>query len=138
MRAAHLGISKPHTPEQNAKISVSMRRAMLAHIDTASDCPCVGCQPAQVITSPTSLEQTLLTVFLADFPEVIPGKQFGPYRVDAYLPPPYHIAFEADGEYWHQRVEERDPGHDQRRDAYLLETYGLPVIRLTEGDLQCR
>jgi len=138
MSAARMGMLRPKSPEWRTKIAVSMRESMLTHMGTVPGCRCIGCNPVQVIASPTSLEKKLLTVFLAEFPEVIPERQFGPYKVDAYLPPPYHLAFEADGEYWHQHVEERDPGHDQRRDAYLLEKHGLPVIRLTGGDLQCR
>lgn len=57
-------------------------------------------------------------------------KRFGRYRVDAYLPE-RHLAFEADGKYWHSQQRE----HDARRDAELLERFGLPVVRLTEQEL---
>jgi len=85
--------------------------------------------------SPTTIENFLVDVILAEFPEVIgPSKQhFGHYTVDAYLPPPYHLAFEADGDYWHALYEKRDPGHDARRDAYLLREFNLPTIRITES-----
>ena len=73
----------------------------------------------------------MIETFLSEFPEVIPEKQFGRYRVDAYLPPPYHLAFEADGEYWHRDSAD----YDEARDAYLLEKHDLPVIRLTEEEI---
>ena len=87
--------------------------------------------------SPTTIENFLVDVILAEFPEVIgPSKQrFGHYTVDAYLPPPYHLAFEADGDYWHALYEKRDPGHDARRDAYLLREFGLPTVRITESEI---
>ncbi len=52
-------------------------------------------------------------------------------RVDAYLPLPYHLAFEADGEYWHQH-----PRRDAARDAYLLKEFSLPVIRINGSELE--
>ena len=61
---------------------------------------------------------------------VVPQKAFGRYNVDAYLPPPYHLAFEADGEYWH------DPKKDAIRDTQLLSKFQLPVVRLSERELQ--
>ncbi len=57
--------------------------------------------------------------------------RFGRFRVDAYLPPPYHLAFEADGTYWH-RPESEQARRDVERDAWLLEHYDLRVVRLTE------
>lgn len=81
------------------------------------------------LSSPTSLEKCLSNL-LEEFPEVIVQKRFGRYVVDAYLPRPYHLALEADGEYWHQ-----DSDADCARDTYLLREFGLPVVRLTEREL---
>lgn len=80
----------------------------------------------------TALALAMVEVFLTEFPEVIMEKSFGRYRVDAYLPPPYHLAFEADGAYWHER---RGQDYDARRDTYLFEWFGLSVVRLTEAEI---
>jgi len=63
---------------------------------------------------------------------VICQKTFAPYRVDAYLPPPYHLAFEADGDYWHRDSEEEDA----ERDAFLLREFNLPVVRIPEFEIR--
>jgi len=71
---------------------------------------------------------------LVEFPEVRANVRFGRYEVDAYLPPPYHLAFEADGTYWHNRPGDREA--NERRDAELLLEFNLPVVRLTEEELK--
>jgi very-short-patch-repair endonuclease len=78
----------------------------------------------------------MIEVFLSEFPEVIAEKPFGRYRVDAYLPPPYHLAFEADGDFWHPYVERQRPGYYKQRDDFLLERFGLLVVRLTETEIK--
>jgi very-short-patch-repair endonuclease len=60
---------------------------------------------------------------------LVPEVQFGKYRIDLY-DPVRHVAFEADGAYWHGlpgRVE-----YDARRDAELLKRFGLPVVHFSE------
>lgn len=81
-------------------------------------------------------EHILAEVLLAEFPVVVREKWFGKghkgARVDAYLPPPYHLAFEADGE------SHRTPTglvEDFFRDKRLLEEYGLPVVRISYDEL---
>ena len=83
----------------------------------------------------TQIERILCEMLLSEFPEVRSEEKFGAYRVDAYLPPPYHLAFEADGKYWHDKHEQEDPGCYSRRDEYLMENFDLPVIRLGEEEL---
>lgn len=83
------------------------------------------------IQRPTSIENILVDILLCDFPEVLREEPFGRYTVDAYLPHPYHLAFEADGVYWH-----RDRERDVRRDKILLEEHGLIVIRFSERELK--
>lgn len=61
-------------------------------------------------------------------------KHFGRFRVDVYIPE-CHIAFEADGEYWHRLNEAENPGKYVSRDRFLLEKFGLPVVRLTEREV---
>jgi very-short-patch-repair endonuclease len=142
MAAANSG--RPKSQEQRARQSTVMtqrwadpkRRARQsvagkAHIGTVPGCRCAPCRLPR---SPTKLEGLLIHVILAEFPEVKPQRWFGRYRVDAYLPPPYHLAFEADGEYWHGSPSQRK--RDAKRDAWLLREFGLPVVRLTGGEIQ--
>ena len=77
------------------------------------------------------LEERMVNLFLNEFPEVVLEKRFGRYTVDAYLPPPYHLAFEADGDYWHSLRTK----HDEKRDIWLLKHFQLPVVRLSETEI---
>jgi very-short-patch-repair endonuclease len=72
--------------------------------------------------------QRALVRLLDEFPEVIEQKVFGPFRVDAYLPAPYHMAFEADGD-------RHNPVYDAARDQFLLSVFALPVVRLTNSEV---
>ena len=85
-------------------------------------------------TSDTSFNRALEKL-LAEYPEIIREKSFGRYRVDAYLPPPYHLVFEADCKYWHDKIEKEKPGYKKERDRVLIEEFGLVVIHLTDDDL---
>lgn len=60
-------------------------------------------------------------------------RHFGRACVDAYLPD-YHVAFEADGAYWHNRP--GAPEKDAARDAELMRRFALPVVRLGEFELR--
>lgn len=55
---------------------------------------------------------------------------FGTYTVDCYLPA-QHLAFEADGEYWHRGR----TGKDRARDAKLLRDHALPVVRISDTEM---
>lgn len=79
----------------------------------------------------TDIEIILSELVLAEFPAIEKQKKFGCYTVDVYLPPPYHLAFEADGEYWHRSLK-----RDAARDRYLLRKFDLPVIRLPGRELK--
>lgn len=60
-------------------------------------------------------------------------KQLGRYTVDFYLPE-YHVAIEADGEYWHGK--KRKPRRvSAKRQAYL-DSVGVIVIRLPESTIK--
>ena len=138
-RTAHWK-GKRLSPEHRAAISrgskgKGMGPQLNPHTATCvdPDCRSILCNPQpRRVTVP----ELALQALLSDFPEVETEKRFGSYHVDAYLPPPYHIAFEADGIYWHTL-----PGvleRDVRRDAWLLKHYDLPVVRLDEFDLGVR
>lgn len=100
------------------------------HVAECKDPNCRFVICNQPNSSMTGIHQILLKL-LDEFPEVIPEYPWGLYHVDAYLPKPYHLAFEADGEYWHKNTKEFDTSRDQ----YLWDWFGLPVIRLTETEL---
>lgn len=105
-----------------------MSAAKIAHIGK-EDCKCAACVPQRTMTRP---HRALVEVLLAEFPEVHSEVLFGHFRVDAYLPSPYHLAFEADGEFWHRNRKKVD----EARDAWLLRKFDLPVIRLSENELK--
>ena len=129
--------------EHKRKISDAAKRRFrskesLAKVSAASkrhfEADPVGCQcgphKAWRRDKRTGLELTLRSL-LTEFPEVEEQKQFGRYCVDVYLPLPYHLAFEADGAYWHQ-----NPEKDAARDRWLLRKFDLPVVRLSEQELK--
>lgn len=141
MHRVHLGVllSDEHRMAKQAACSTpefrqATRERTQKHI--ALDFPNCRCWPHQsrnglLRNGSTNIEVLLVNILLAEFPEVREQEQFGCYQVDAYLPPPYHLAFEADGTYWH-----RYPKRDAARDAYLLRKFNLPVVRLTEKELR--
>lgn len=104
------------------------RNATIRHLETVlpEDCACTAHHP---IWQGTKLELRLRKL-LEDFPAIEPNKHFGMYEVDVYIPS-HHLAFEADGGYWHQNKE-----RDSKRDAKLLERFGLIVVRLNDLDLK--
>jgi hypothetical protein len=50
------------------------------------------------------------------------------------IAPPYHLAFEADGDYWHGN--EKQKAKDRRRDGFLKSKFGLLTARLSESELK--
>lgn len=110
------------TKEKRARASATRRR----HKDDYPNCACGQCR---IPKSPTRIE-TFLLHLLEDYPEVKTEEPFPPYRVDAYLPPPYHLAFEADGSRWHLNAK-----RDKKRDKFLFKKYELPVVRMTGTEL---
>jgi very-short-patch-repair endonuclease len=65
--------------------------------------------------------------------ELVAEVQFGKYRVDLY-DPVRHVAFEADGDYWHAMPGRAE--YDARRDAELLRRFGLSVVRFSEHEIK--
>lgn len=84
--------------------------------------------------NPSQLAWTAYEKFLQDFEIVIPEERFGPYTVDFLLAEEW-LAIEADGSYWHELDERRNPGCFERRDKYLLDKFRLPTIRLSEPEI---
>lgn len=97
----------------------------------------------KLTTRKSSLTDRMVEGLLNEFLEVVREKKFGNYRVDAYLPPPYHLAFEADGDYWHNRdalvLHKRNINEhaatDDERDQYLFNVFNLPVVHLSETEV---
>lgn len=76
------------------------------------------------MTTPHTTLISMLEMMGLDVVEEIP---FHPYTVDCYVPS-LHMAFEADGP-------KHNKQKDMVRDLYLLGTYALPVIHLTDKEL---
>lgn len=115
-----------HTDDEKRRISEAKKK----HITESVGCRCGACLPHR--KEPTKIE----LILKAHLENVYPGEEvrvyekFGRFFVDAYIPS-LHLAFEADGEHWHPIGDERDI----TRDAYLLENFDLPVIRIWGGEL---
>ncbi|KKL95106.1 hypothetical protein LCGC14_1857950 [marine sediment metagenome] len=82
---------------------------------------------------PTRLENALVHFLnMAGYNPIV-QHPIGLKVVDAYIPNPYELIFEADGTYWHARTAEKDI----ERDKYLLAQPGVKaVIHLSEQDLK--
>lgn len=123
-------VGRTLSEETKRKISESSTLAKLQHMENSP----IGCKcAAHSFPNPSSLE-IILYYLLKEFPDMKRQKWFGRMRVDAYLPEPYHLAFEADGEYWHTMPGRKEA--DVERDNMLLEKFDLPVIRFTELELR--
>lgn len=74
---------------------------------------------------PTSIETELGLLLSRAFPLALIEREYkaGRYRLDFAIPA-MMLAFEADGEYWH------DADHDAKRDAWLG-SQGWQVVRYT-------
>ena len=118
-----IGEARRNMPREE-KIALSKR--IKKHLSD-TDCEC-GMHKANRKSEQTYIEK-VLSLLLEEFPEIIHEKRFGPYTVDFYLPPPYHLAFEADGEYWHNKKK------DIKRDRWLWNTHQLIVIRFSGREL---
>ena len=119
-----------HTKETRLKLSKIHKIRMKKHMLLKNiNCKCF----AHHMYSNSKLGSRMIAKFLFNFPEVREEVQFGKYRVDAYIPPPYHLAFEADGDYWHNRPGAKE--HDKFRDKQLLERFNLYVIRITQREI---
>ena len=60
--------------------------------------------------------------------------RFGRFTVDLY-DRAHHIAYEADGAYWHGLHDAKHPGSAADRDAYLIQYFGLKVVHFTDTEI---
>ncbi len=126
-RAASQRLRKA-TPETKARLSASIKRAYdegrkVAHVPS--------CRRY------TRLAQVLHAHLTATGLTLEPEVRFGKYTVDLY-DRAHHVAYEADGRYWHERNEAVRPGYHARRDAYLRDRRGLVVIHFTDAEIKRR
>jgi very-short-patch-repair endonuclease len=84
------------------------------------------------LTQDTKPERILIAFLTFAGFTVQPQRRFGHAVIDAYLPE-HHLAFEADGDYWHARPDITT--RDLARDARLLKRFNLPVVRLWQSEL---
>lgn len=78
----------------------------------------------------TMPEKALYALVAGAYPDAVQEQRFGRWVVDVYVPS-VHMAFEADGDYWHRN----SGAKDSARDAALRERFALPVVRFTEHEL---
>lgn len=78
----------------------------------------------------TRPERVLFRLVSNAYPDAEQERRFGRYVVDVYVPS-LHLAFEADGDYWHRGRSAKDAA----RDLALRERFNLPVARLSEREL---
>ena len=117
----------------NEEHRAALRVANYAHaILDLPECACIShCRYYQ---RPSKIQLCLAYLLYQSGLPVIIEQRFGRYSIDCYVPAPYHLAFEADGEYWHNR--HSLSGYDYAaRDTYLLKTFNLPTIRFTEREI---
>lgn len=112
-------------PTASAKASARLKKEHAAGLRPPALGPCTG------------IQQKLIAFLRASGLEGLEMEvPFGRYRVDVYCRS-RHLAFEADGEAWHEGHPFRDQvSRDLERDEYLLKTYELPVIRLTGSEIE--
>lgn len=76
----------------------------------------------------------------AGFEIVIPEQKIGQFTVDVLLANEW-VAFEADGSYWHSDLPTKRKNWNfnrksqAERDKILLEEYNLPVVRISEDEI---
>jgi len=86
----------------------------------------------QLLRKKRTKPERILFYFVQNaYPDAVQEHRFGRYVVDVYVPS-IHVAFEADGAYWHRNHQTRDA----ERDATLMAVFALPVVRFAEGELR--
>lgn len=138
LRAANLG--RRQSPEEIARRIESRRgyrhspevRAKMSAIVKQQIAEGKRCLPGYV--KYTKLAQKLHAYLSSRGFTVEPEVRFGRYTVDLY-DREHHVAHEADGTFWHDKIEKRRPGSDARRDEYLHEKFGLPVMRYSDTEI---
>jgi len=120
MREAHLGLK--HSDASRLKMRISHK----SHMERCNNtCKKASCSK----NNPSNLAWKAYELLLHDFEVVIPEAKFGRYQVDFLLAEEW-IGVEIDGTYWH-----KDRDHFER-DEYLLREHGLPIVRITEEEVE--
>ncbi len=158
--AAHMGITHPISAEQRIKLSIAGKGRKMSqehidkiaaahrglvrsetareHMSIAARKSCEAGRRPHLLrreTRYTKLAHALHAHLSIGGLELTPEVRFGRFTVDLY-DPERRVAYEADGEYWHDRAEKDSPGCAERRDLYLFERHGVRVIHFTERDIK--
>jgi very-short-patch-repair endonuclease len=124
-RIGQAGIGRIASAETRAKRSESLKRAWGE-----------GRHSINKSYRYTSLAQRLRAILEGTLGiSLEPEIRFGRFSADLY-DRANHVAYEADGRYWHDRNEAAHPGYHAERDGYLRDRFGLPVIRYNELDIR--
>jgi len=117
----------PLSEEHKRKCSESHKKLGAPTWDTKSRSSSLTWKLAEILT-------------VSGFEVVVPEQRFGKYVVDVLLAEDW-VAFEADGVFWHDKNRLKHAGmkvnelSDDERDSRLFEEYDLPVVRLTEDEV---
>ena len=111
---------KPLSPQHRQRIGDGLRVAFER-----------GRRRVPAVNTYTRLAQTLHGHLSRQGLVLEPEVRFGRFTVDLY-DRANHVAYEADGRHWHELAELRRPGWHGRRDAYLMDRFGLAVVHFSE------
>lgn len=133
--AAHAGVPKSPRHVANQAASQAGRIVSAATRAKLSDAWRDGRKCVPPSSRYTSLARSLHRCLLDRglFLEV--EVKFGRFTVDLY-DREHHVAYEADGKYWHDKNELKNPGYYARRDTYLNETFGLAVVHYDDFQIK--
>jgi very-short-patch-repair endonuclease len=137
-----IGVSRPMRPETRAKlsaaitghhVSIETRQKLAASGRLAYE---QGRSTLSVLPDRhyTKLAQALHMHLSEQGLTLEPEVKFGRFSVDLY-DREHHIAYEADGAYWHDKHEARHPGYAAQRDDYLIRNFGLKVVHFSDKEI---
>ena len=114
------------SPETRRKLSAASKR----HCEQNIECGCWVHKPYLHRGDISPLQWRMLDFLAASgFRVIVPETRLGRFSVDAVLGDEW-VGFEADGRGWHQ-----DKGRDLRRDQEIYRRWGLPIVRLSQEDI---
>jgi len=93
-----------------------------------------GRVPLPHVVRYTKLAQALHAHLTSTGLTVEPEIRFGRFTVDLY-DREHHTAYEADGQYWHEKNERERPGYYAQRDEYFIRYFGLKVVHFTDTEI---
>lgn len=123
--------SERYTPEVRQRHIESLKKFYIKHPEARLRSAVTAARNRSILRSngPTFIERGLWKYLTTKGHIVIYEVRFGRYVVDFY-DPYLHVAYEADGEYWHNKK------NDLRRDKYLWKKFGLKVVRYSGSTIR--